>query len=187
MAYFGNTQQKLKLRINQHLAEVCALVNKGKTSDSFAKYFASHYPNREEKLGIGEARSLVDISIEWQGKPISCCKSFGKLNCSLCMKERLIILEHSKKDPTKIINSSNEFYGACRHIPKFHRYPETTTPSVLMTNRSSEKVKPQIAVCTPPVLNTLPLCIYIPDSNMPVTVENFKSADTNSEKCLMDV
>ena len=65
MAYFGNTQQKLKLRINQHLAEVCAMVNKKKTSDSFAKHFALHFQNREEKLGIGEARSIVDVSIEW--------------------------------------------------------------------------------------------------------------------------
>lgn len=30
MSYFGNTQQKLKLRINQHPAGVCALVDKGK-------------------------------------------------------------------------------------------------------------------------------------------------------------
>ena len=31
MAYLGNTQQKLKLRINQHLGEVSKLVNTGTT------------------------------------------------------------------------------------------------------------------------------------------------------------
>jgi len=72
MAYFGNTQQKLKTRINQHLGEVCSLVNQGKTSDSFAKHFAQHHTvARETKLKIGEARKLVEVSIEWQGNPIS--------------------------------------------------------------------------------------------------------------------
>ena len=112
MAYFGNTQQQLKKRTNQHLADVCNLVNKNKTSDSFAKHFAQHFPNRQEKLTIGEARTYVKIAIEWQGNPISCNKSFGNLNCSLCMHERLIILKHSRKDPSKIINTSTEFYGA---------------------------------------------------------------------------
>ena len=31
MFYIGNIQQKIKLRINQHLGEVCSLVNKNKT------------------------------------------------------------------------------------------------------------------------------------------------------------
>lgn len=60
ISYFGYTQQKLKLRINQHLAEVYVMVNKGKALDYFSKYFTLHYPNREEKLGTGETRSIVD-------------------------------------------------------------------------------------------------------------------------------
>lgn len=39
-------QEKLKLRSNQHLTEVYALVNKGKKSELFAKNFESHYHNR---------------------------------------------------------------------------------------------------------------------------------------------
>ena len=164
------------------------MVNKGKTSDSFAKHFASHYQNRKEKLGIGEARSIVDVSIEWQGKPISCCKSFGKLNCSLCMKERLIIFEHSKREPTKIINSSNEFYGACRHIPKFHRHPKITTPSVLMTNNSSEKVGPEIIVCSPIASpQKPPLDIYIHDLNINLQNEEDTITHTNRDLRVMDV
>jgi hypothetical protein len=38
------------------------------------------------------------------------------------MKERLEILKFSKKTPHLLINSSTEFYGACRHKPRFHRY-----------------------------------------------------------------
>lgn len=48
MFYVGNMQQKLKLRTNHHLGEVCTLVNKGKTSDSFAKHFAKHHQNQRE-------------------------------------------------------------------------------------------------------------------------------------------
>jgi len=140
MCYLGNTQQKIKLRINQHLGEVCKLVNTGKTSDSFAKHFALHHKNRESKLTIGEARKRVSVSILWQGNPISCNKSFGKLNCSLCMKERILILKYSRENPNLIINSNSEFYGACRHKPKFHRYAQTTPLPVLMTNNSSERV-----------------------------------------------
>ena len=129
MCYIGNTQQKIKVRINQHLGEVCKLVNTGKTPDSFAKHFAQHHNSqRQTKLTIGEARRQVSVSILWQGNAISCNKSFGKLNCSLCMKERILMLKYSRDNPNLIINSNSEFYGACRHKPKFHRYT-TTTPS----------------------------------------------------------
>ena len=84
MCYIGNTQQKLKLRINQHLSEVCTLVNKGKTPDSFAKHFARHHQSqRTEKLTIGEARKKVNVTILWQGNSISCNKFFGKMKFSL--------------------------------------------------------------------------------------------------------
>ena len=139
MCYIGNTQQKLKLRVNQHLGEVsCNLVNKEKTSDSFAKHFTIHQQNRQNKLTIGEARKNINVSILWQGNPISCNKSFGKLNCSLCMKERIKILQLSRENLNLIINSSSEFYSACRDKPKFHRYAINIPLSVLMMNNSSE-------------------------------------------------
>ena len=141
MFYIGNTQQKLKVRMTQHLNEVCSLVNNQKTSDSFAKHFATHFQNRTTKLTAGEARRKVKVSILWQGKPISCNKSFGKLNCSLCMKERLEILKLSRNDPAIIINNSSEFYGACRHKPRFHRYLTNCTPhSTDDEHSSSERV-----------------------------------------------
>ena len=122
MIYIGNTQQKLKVRLTQHLNEVCSLVNNNKTSDSFAKHFSTHLHNQQTKLIAREARRHVKVSILWQGKPISCNKSFRKLNCSLCMKERLDILKLSSHDPAIIINNSIKIYGACSHKPRFHRY-----------------------------------------------------------------
>jgi len=166
MAYYGNTQQQLKKRTNQHLTDVCNLVNKGKTSDSFARHFAQHYQNRQDKLSIGEARTLVQMTIEWQGNPISCNKSFGKLNCSLCMHERLIILKYSRIDPSKIINTSTEFYGACRHKPRFHRYPNNcTNPSTDDDHNRLERVSNTGMNNTPNLTENPPvLCVYIDDS-----------------------
>ena len=62
------------------------------------------------------------------------------------MKERVLILKHSRENPNIIINSISEFYGACRHKPKFHRYTTTTSITsglfpVLMTDGSPERVE----------------------------------------------
>ena len=43
------------------------------------------------------------------------------------MRERLEILKAFKTQPLRLINSSNELYGACRHRPVFHRYTNYTT------------------------------------------------------------
>ena len=141
MVYINNTQQKFKVRITNYLNEICALLNKDKTSYSFAKHFASHHHNRQTRFTAGEARKHLEVSILWQGKPIPCNKSFGRLNCSLCMKERLIILKLSRLDPSSIINSSTEFYDTCRHKSRLHRYPSNCTPhSTDDKYRSSERV-----------------------------------------------
>ena len=127
--------------MTQHLSKICSLVNNDKTSDSFTKHFATHFNNRTNKLTAGEARKNMNVSIVWYVKPIACNKPFRKLNCSLCMKERLEILRLSNHDPAMIINSFAEFYGACRHKPRFHRYLTNCTPhSTDDEHSSSERV-----------------------------------------------
>ena len=126
------------------MVETRSLVNKGTTSDTFAKHFASHFDNGNGKDGekgkrkkgqvnIAQIRKLMKVSILWQGRPISNMKTFGKLNCTLCMSERLEILKAKRLDKilnsNKMINSSNEIYGACRHKPKFHRFSCSQTSS----------------------------------------------------------
>ena len=70
-------------------------------------------------------------------------KSFGKLNCSLCMNERLQILKAQKSEKfsktKKLINSSRELCGACRHKSKFHRYRFRDPPSTDEGLSSPEK------------------------------------------------
>jgi hypothetical protein len=55
----------------------------------------------------------MKVKVIWQGNMISCMKSFGKLNCSLCMQERIEILDTIHQEEWKIINHCNEIYGAC--------------------------------------------------------------------------
>jgi hypothetical protein len=51
-----------------------------------------------------EIRKMMKVKIVWQGNVISCMKSFGKLNCSLCMRERIEILRTIRQEEWKIIN-----------------------------------------------------------------------------------
>ena len=88
----------------------------------------------------------MKVSILWQGKPISSMKTFRKLNCNLCMNERLQILNASQADKLlktkKLINSSTEIYGLCRHKPKFHRYAllqKSSTDEGLTSPKRSDK------------------------------------------------
>ena len=89
-------------------------------------------------------------------------KTFGKLNCSLCMKERLSIIKALKVDKNlntrNVINSNNEIYGACRHKPKFHRYAclqITSTDEGLKSPERSDEEK----------LLGSPNCSYSPESD----------------------
>jgi GIY-YIG catalytic domain len=119
--YIGNTQQHFKRRMQQHFNDVRKLHKLGEKSDSYAKHFAEQLINFTDITPTLQ-RNNIKCSILWQGNPISVVKTFGTPNCALCNKERIEILKQSKRDPTSLINSCNEIYGACRHHPKFHRY-----------------------------------------------------------------
>ena len=44
------------------------------------------------------------------------------------MKERFLILDQSKINKKLLINTNTEFYGACRHQPRFHRLTDKDLP-----------------------------------------------------------
>jgi hypothetical protein len=87
-SYIGQTQQKLKDRMGQHLNDMKKLVTKGIKSDSFVSHFTYHC-KKGVKPTSDELRKMMKVKIIWQGNVIS---SFGKLNCFLCMQERIKIL-----------------------------------------------------------------------------------------------
>ena len=69
----------------------------------------------------GMLREALDYNILWQGDPFSCSKTFGKLTCKLCQKERVALLRHSWMDEANMLNDRNEIHGSCRHRARFHR------------------------------------------------------------------
>jgi hypothetical protein len=83
-SYIGQTQQKLKDQMGQHPINIKKLVTKGIKLDSFAIHFTNHC-KKEVKPTSDELHKMMKVKIIWQGNAISCMKSFGKLNCSLCM------------------------------------------------------------------------------------------------------
>ena len=199
--YVGNTQQHLKKRMNQHFSETRSLVSKNLTSDTFAKHFATHF-TKGEKIATKDVRDKVSMDILWKGNPITCVKSFGKINCSLCMKERLLILKAlgDKMDKKRLINSNNELYGACRHKPKFHRYttynssadegqfsPERDTVSTVVSPLYSGNFNGNLNICT-----NIDTIIF--DSNSqstalisPLTISNDIVEVISEEGIVMDV
>ena len=136
--YIGNTQQTLKERMNGHYQDVRYLVKIGKHSDSFAKHFAEHFVKGEAplkkgdigKICAGDVRNICKFDIIWKGDPIAVSKGFKTRSCRLCQSERKAILKAIWEEPERVINSSNEIHGACRHNPKFHR---------LMMNASTDE------------------------------------------------
>ena len=112
--------------MNGHFDEVRDRVNLGKPGDSFARQCAKKL-EKEERVNRSFARKLVNkVEVLWHGNPLSCVKTFKSLTCKLCAKERIHIYRAKQKEKedgtSNLLNSCNEFYGACRHIPRFHRY-----------------------------------------------------------------
>jgi hypothetical protein len=142
--YIGQTQQKLKDRMGQHLNDVKKLVTKGIKSDSFASHFANHCKKEAKPTSDDdELHIMMKVKIIWQGNAISCMKSFGKLNCSLCICKRIEILHMIHQEEWNIINHHcNEIYGACRHITRFHRFLKEHA-NVKNTSTDEEGNKPE--------------------------------------------
>jgi hypothetical protein len=104
-----------------HLNDFKKLITKGIKADSFASHFTNHCKT-ETKPTNDELCRMMKVKIIWQGNAISCMKSFGKLNYSLCMHERFEILCTIRQEEWKIINNCTEIHGACRHKTRFHRF-----------------------------------------------------------------
>ena len=117
--YIGNTQQTLKDRMKGHYNDVQQLVQNGKFSDSFARHFAQHF---SVKPSPQQQRDIMKFEIISSVNPISAMKTFGKHECTLCMKERLNILKFVRKRSSSVMNACSEIYGACRHKMRFHRF-----------------------------------------------------------------
>ena len=52
-------------------------------------------------------------------------KTWGKLSCTLCMKERIDIIDNLQRRYTHNINNCSKVYIACCHIPRLQRFTQT--------------------------------------------------------------
>ncbi len=102
--FIGQTQQKLKDCMGQHLNDVNKLVTKAQSRTLLQATLHSTARSKEVKPTSNELHKMMKVKIVWQGNAISCMKSFGKLNCSLCMRER--IEKGSRKDQDSAHNLS---------------------------------------------------------------------------------
>jgi hypothetical protein len=145
--YIGNTQNHLKIRMQQHTTDIQRLYLKGVKSDSYAKHFTALLPQGHDKLPAAKIRELLPIqhSILWRGKAISTVKHFGSSKCILCAKERTEIVKRWYLNPELLMNSCDEFYGACRHRAHFHRFrkqPPASTDDCDITHEKSTSQRP---------------------------------------------
>lgn len=91
-----------------------------------------------------QIRNLMMFEVLWTGNAIKTVNTFGSEYCKLCEQERLyLISEMLGKSHCKLINKTDEIFGACRHKPSFHCYFRTTgishTHFALMSDNEKEE------------------------------------------------
>ena len=129
--------------MQQHNGEAINQLKDGTRSDSFAKHYSKQLTNFKEY----ERRPLHKVlrnsytsKILWQGNSIGAVKTFGTNHCMLCNQELLHIFNRSRENPSQLINSCNEMFGACRHKTRFHR--QTKVEPGTDDSTMEEKVTP---------------------------------------------
>ena len=80
--------------MEQHFQDVAQKVANNKNSDSFADNFAKHFT---QKPSPQESRKIMSFDILSTVNPIGSMKNWGKSSCTLCMKERIEIIDNSRR------------------------------------------------------------------------------------------
>jgi hypothetical protein len=89
--YIGATSQTLNKRVAGHLQDTRDLLRDGVRSSTLASHLAQMW-QRNSNLSTGS-------------------KTFGKLACKLCQKERVALLRHSWSDGANMLNNRSEIHG----------------------------------------------------------------------------
>ena len=100
--YVGNTPNNFKKRLKQHFQDVAQKVANNKNSDYFAPHFAKHFT---QKTCSQECREIMSFDIVYTVNPKGSMKTWSKLSCTLCMKERIEIINNSRRRYSRIINT----------------------------------------------------------------------------------
>ena len=126
--YIGATSNTLKSRVAGHLQGARRFLRDGTRSSTLAHHLGQVWRSGSNAIpSAGMLRDELSYSILWQGDPFSCSKTFGKLTCKLCQKERVALVRHSWSDEANMLNDRSELHGSCRHRAKFHRLSKART------------------------------------------------------------
>ena len=87
-------------------------------SDSFTVHYEQHF---KYTTPCNDLCKFMAFKVVKQINPIEAMKSFTKLNCKLCMEERLTNLK-KLRDKTSQLLKKSEIYRACRHKMTFYRF-----------------------------------------------------------------
>jgi hypothetical protein len=117
-----------------HLQSARQFLRNGTGSSTLAIHLAQMWQRSSDSIpSAGMLHDELSCSILWQGDPFSCSKTFGKLSCKLCQKERVALLRHSWMDESNMLNDRSELHGSCRHSARFNGYSCGPVPMILNT------------------------------------------------------
>ena len=126
--YIGATQNKAKIRMNQHYSGVKKLLEKNVKSTKFSKHFSRCYIKRygTKKYNVNKIRDMCHHEVVYEANPLVAVKTYGGNACRLCMVERMEILKESCRNQRKLLNRRSEIFSTCRHNVYFHQYVRHT-------------------------------------------------------------
>ena len=110
-----------------HVTDLQRLLNNKQKPDSFAAHFEHHFNTNTSRTDL---RKYMVCKVVKQLNPIGAMKTFTKLNCNLCMQERLKILKKICDKRVTVMNKHSEIYGACWYKTTFHRFLLSTDDTV---------------------------------------------------------
>ena len=117
--FIRNTQ---KNEDTNHAARMRSIeyVNKKITSYRIDTYFASYIPSDLSKTTSTGISKLMKVEILWKWNHVSQMKTYRQQQCSLCIKEHILILKKWKYSYKTII-SNHKIYIMYRDNSRVHR------------------------------------------------------------------
>jgi len=93
-SYIGKTQQFLKKRTSDHIADVWKRVEAKKNNktykkdDSFSRHFSTYcFDCTNSNQVRTKLKGILDVNILWQGKRIQCMKTARTRDCRICIRK----------------------------------------------------------------------------------------------------
>ena len=67
-------------------------------------------------------KKLVRHEVLWEGNPLSCVKTYGTKQCTLCAEEKYAIWSETGRNFKYCLNKRKEIFSKCAHNVYFHHF-----------------------------------------------------------------